>query len=111
MQQNFELPKTPFKNPEEELAHLRKLIAEKEKNLEEAGLRKETFAPARESLAEYKRERSSVVLHNDFEIKKEEVDRIVLKLSPEEHDRQVSELVKLAKEKGVKNALAVMEKM
>lgn len=111
MQKNFERPETPFKNPEEEIAHLRKLIYEKEQNLNSVGLQKDTFSPAREMIAEYKREQPKKVLHEDFEIKKEDVDKIVLKLAPEEHDRQVSELVKLAKEKGIKNALAVVEKM
>ena len=30
MENQFPLPKTPFKNPEEEISHLQKLIAEKE---------------------------------------------------------------------------------
>lgn len=107
----FPLPKTPFKNPEDEISHLRKLIAEKEKDLENIGLKKESLQPARETLAEYKTTPSSAVLHPEYEIKKEEVNEIILKLSPEEHDKQINKLVLLAKEKGIKNALSVVEKM
>lgn len=91
--------------------HLRQLVAEKEKAYEAIGLKKEEMAGARETLAQYKVAPSTHVLHNRFELNKEELDKIVLSLSPEEHDRQISELVKLAKEKGVKNALSVVEKM
>ncbi len=49
--------------------------------------------------------------HQAAPITPEEVQRIVLKLSPEPHDRQMEELVTLAREKGIKNALAVVEKL
>lgn len=107
----FPLPKTPFQNPEDEITHLRKLIAEKEKNLEEIGLKREDLAPAREILAEYKATQPAATLQPEYEIKKEEIEKIALKLSPEEHDKQINELIALAKEKGIKNALSVVEKM
>lgn len=111
MEYKFPLPKTPFQNNEDEISHLRKLIAEKEKNLQEFGLKKETLTPTKEVLSEYKVTPASIALHPSYEIKKEEVEKIVLKISPEEHDKQISELVRLAKEKGIKNALSVVEKM
>jgi hypothetical protein len=111
MEYKFPLPAAPFKNPEEEISHLRALIAEKEKNLEDIGLKKEALAETKETLAQYKAAPAAAALHPEYEIKKEEIDKIILKLSPEEHDKQISELVKLAKEKGIKNALSVVEKM
>jgi hypothetical protein len=111
MEYKFQMPEAPFKNPEEEITHLRKLIAEKEKNLEEIGLKKEALAPTRETLAQYKTVSASSALHPEYEIKKEEIENIAVKLAPEEHDKQISELVRLAKEKGIKNALSVVEKM
>lgn len=108
---NFSSPETSFKNTDEEISHLRQIIAEKEKHLQDIGLNRGDLSPARETLAEYKTVPSSKVLDEEYEIKKEEVEKIVLKLSPEEHDKQVSELVTLAKEKGIKNALSVVEKM
>lgn len=111
MEYKFPLPQTPFKNPEEEILHLRKLISEKEKHMENIGLKKESLTPARETLAEYKITPASSALHPEYEIKKEEIEKIAVNLSPEEHDKQIKELVKLAKEKGIKNALSVVEKM
>lgn len=111
MEYKFPLPQNSFKNPEEEIAHLRKLIAEKEKNFENVGIKKEKLASARETLAQYKTAPSQEVLHPEYEIKKEEVENFILKLSPEEHDKQIEALVRLAKEKGIKNALSVVEKM
>src|SRR3989338_1271173 len=111
MEYKFPLPKEPFKNREDEISHLRKLIAEKEKNLENIGLKKDFLTPAKEAITEYKTAPTTSALHPEYEIKKEEIDKIVLKLSPEEHDKQINELVNLAKEKGIKNALSVVEKM
>jgi len=111
MEYKFPPPKVPFKNSEEEISHLRNLIAQKEKDLENIGLKKETLTSARETLAQYKAMPASTALHPEYELKKEDIEKIVLKLSPEEHDKQISELVKLAKEKGIKNALSVVEKM
>ena len=108
---NFPLPISPFKTPEEEISHLRELIALKEKDLENINVKKEPLTLARETLAEYKTVPASAVLHPEYEIKNEEAEKIVLKISPEEHDKQISALVILAKEKGVRNALSVVEKM
>lgn len=111
MEYKFSPPKLPFKNSDEEINHLRKLISEKEKALETIGLRKESLSSAREVLAEYKVAPASTTLHSEYEMKKEEVQELILKISPEEHDKQISQLVLLAKEKGIKNALGVVEKM
>jgi len=111
MEQKFPLPKTPFKNTEDEISHLRNLIAEKEKHLEDVGLKKESLKPTKEVLAEYKVAPADATLHSEYKIDKNEVEKIVLKLSPEEHDVQINKLILLAKEKGIKNALGVVEKM
>src|SRR3989338_1325545 len=89
MEYKFPLPKEPFKNREDEISHLRKLIAEKEKNLENIGLKKDFLTPAKEAVTEYKTAPTTSALHPEYEIKKEEIDKIVLKLSPEEHDKQI----------------------
>ena len=102
MEYKFPLPKEPFKNPEDEISHLRKLIAEKEKDLENIGLKKEALTPTRETLAQYKTVPVTSALHPEYEIKKEEIEKIALKLSPEEHDKQINELIKLAKETDAK---------
>jgi hypothetical protein len=111
MEHKFPLPQSPFKNPEEEVLHLRKLIAEREADREAIGLRKDAITGARETLAQYKVASPKDALHPEFEMTKGDLEKVVLQLSPEEHDTQVMELLKLAKEKGVKNALSVLEKM
>lgn len=102
MEYKFSPPKLPFKNSDEEINHLRKLISEKEKALETIGLKKESLSSAREVLAEYKATPASTTLHSEYEMKKEEVQELILKITPEEHDKQISQLVLLAKEKGIK---------
>jgi len=111
MEYKLSLPEKPFKNPEEEITHLRKLIADKEKSLEVIGLKKESLATTREIIAQYKATPASGTLVPEYAIKSEDINKIVLQISPEEHDKQMNELIKLAKEKGIKNALSVVEKM
>ncbi|MBN2094356.1 MAG: TraM recognition domain-containing protein [Candidatus Zambryskibacteria bacterium] len=111
MKSAFELPKNQFKNPEDEIAHLRRLVAEKEKNLENLGVKQESLKSARETLSQYKKISDYEVLHPEYAINEEEKKEIVLRLSPEEHDKQIIELVRLAEKKGIKNALSVVEKM
>lgn len=111
MENRFALPQTPFKTTDEEIAHLKKVIEEKEKALSDLNIKKDDLAVARETLALYKSSSAQDVLHNEFQIDTHEVEKIVIELSPEPHDKQISELVLLAREKGVKNALTVVEKM
>lgn len=111
MEHKFPLPQNPFKNPEEEILHLRKLIAEKERASQEIGLMRDDLHATKETLSQYKLTRIDQTLHQDLEIPKAEVESIVLKLLPEEHDVKIRELVLLAKEKGVRNALSVVEKL
>ncbi len=111
MEYKFTSPQKPFSNREEEISHLKKLIAEKEEALNKIGVKKDDLYPVREIISEYKVSPDKNVLSNDFALKEEEKDQIILKISPETHDKQVSSLVLLAKEKGIKNALSVVEKM
>lgn len=102
METRFNLPQTPFKTREEEMEHLRKVIEEKEKALEALNIKKDELAPARETLAEYKTYGDSQVLNKDFGISPHEVEKILTKLSPETHDVQISELVKLQRKEASK---------
>lgn len=111
MDYKFKMPEAPFKNPEEEVSYLRGLVAEKEKALEQVGINKDPVSLARETLAEYKTVKSEDVMHPEFHSSPQHIEGFTLSLSAEEHDRQVSELVKLAKEKGIKNALSAVEKL
>lgn len=111
MEYKFISPSKPFSNNEEEILHLRKLIKNKEEALEKIGINKNDLYPTRQVIAEYKVAPTKEVLQDNYSLKEEEKESIVLNISPEEHDKQVSSLVLLAKEKGIKNALSVVEKM
>lgn len=100
----------PFKNKEEEINHLRKVIAEKENALNNLGIKKDELAVARQVLSEYKVAPPNVIDPN-FALNQNAIEDIVLNISKEEHDKQIIELVKLAKEKGIKNALFAVDKI
>lgn len=107
----FQTKEGPFKTPEEEIMHLRKVIAEKEKSYSDIGLNKEDLKSAKEVVSEYKTTPRDRVLHPELNILDDQIEEIKLKISPEEHDVQIKELLKIAKQKGVRNALAVVDKM
>ncbi len=64
-----------------------------------------------EQVGEYKKREFSEVIHPDTVLDEIELNKIVLDLSPEEHDDQMQELISLVKNKGIKNALRVVDKM
>lgn len=109
-----------FRTVGEELAYLRGEVAERAKSAENIGLKTSPESVTRQIVAEYKREPAREILHKEFALKEEESSKIVekfkggevkLNLTPEEHDAKVQELMTLAKEKGIKNALSVVEKI
>jgi hypothetical protein len=99
-----------FVNPEEEINFLRERLAEKEK---EASFSKES-APVnheKEVIREYSEKPAREILHHEKVLGEQEVERIVLDLKPEEHDKQMEELLGLLIEKGARNTISVVEKM
>ncbi len=101
------------------MAFLRRAFNERKEDYQKAGVnptspeasRGLSAKAEREVLAEYKNVQPQVAMHPEFEVPKEEVEKIVLNLRPEEHDKKIEELIALAKEKGIKNALSVVEKL
>src|SRR5688572_1956927 len=108
--ENFQWKEQQFKTPKEEIDFLRKQVAEKERELSEKGEKPNTDVLVAESVESYKNAPDSAI-HDDMKIRKIEVDRIILNLSPENHDSQISELLKVLREKGVKNAFHVLQKL
>ncbi len=112
-----------FENVEEELAFLRGKIAERKVHSERIGLKENVLNVARQTIAEYKTEPAHKVLGKEFAVKEEEIEKIAthmrggageqvkLNLSPEEHDAKIEELVELAKKRGIRNALSIIEKL
>ncbi len=100
-----------FNSPEEEISYLRGQVAEKERLIKEKG--DEVYRPnvINETIAEYKKTVPEEVLSKEYKLSHMHKDAIVLDLAPEPHDEKISELLGILQERGVMNALSVIEKM
>ncbi|MBT4730560.1 hypothetical protein HOB87_01130, partial [Candidatus Woesearchaeota archaeon] len=99
-----------FINPQEELEFLREKVAKQEQesnNIEQAP-REETIS---RQIDEYKREKPEVILEENYRLPEKQEGEILLKLSPEEHDDKIAELLGILQEKGIKNTLSIVDKM
>jgi DNA helicase HerA-like ATPase len=103
-----------FKNPEEELAFLREQVSMHEKGLQEkspeSSLETVQDQATRDVVESYKQE-SPEILHQDMRHEQSQSEEISLRLKPETHDRQIEELFGMLLEHGLKNTLAVIDKM
>lgn len=100
-----------FKSPEEELAFLRAHIAEREKALKESGFETSKEALAENVVSEYQKYEPKEVLEKKAVMKEPELERVVLRLAPEEHDKKIEELFGLLNDKGISNTLSVVMKL
>jgi hypothetical protein len=99
-----------FTTPQEELEFLREKVASHEQksgNIEQAP-KEEVIS---QQIHEYKKEIPEAVLEESYKLPEKKMGEIVLKLSPEEHDSKMGELLGILQEKGIKNALSVVEKI
>ena len=105
-----EMPK--FKNPKEELEYLRAHVAKREQELMDMGHFEHAGEnAAKDVIMEYKEIPTEQVLHKDNIVSPKEAGGIVLKLKPESHDKVMEELLGILMEKGIKNALSIVESM
>ena len=100
-----------FKNPEEELQYLRAKVSEHEKALAGKGESVPQEKIIKEEILSHSKKRPQDVLDEHFALKDQEVQSIVLDLSPEEHDSQMGELINILQDKGILNTLSVVDKM
>ena len=100
-----------FSSPEEELVFLREQIASKEKALEATGEVQSKETAAKQTLEQYKNIPANEALHENFRITVEQTEKIVLDLTPEDHDKTMAELLGVLREKGIKNTFTVVEKL
>ncbi|MEO8637529.1 MAG: DUF87 domain-containing protein [Candidatus Taylorbacteria bacterium] len=100
-----------FSTPEEELSFLRGEVAKRESELKEKGIEKPKEQVISEEVQKYKQVPGGEVLHPQFEMSKEERGKIVLDLTPEEHDQKMSEFLGILEEKGIKNTLSIIEEL
>ncbi|MFZ2303192.1 MAG: TraM recognition domain-containing protein [Minisyncoccia bacterium] len=104
-----------FRSPEEEVVYLRAQIAEREQALGIApGSPERTLEKreevAREKVAEYRTTPTENVLDKSYQMKVNDLETNVVKLGVE-HKSAIDQLMQIAKEKGIKNALAILEKL
>lgn len=100
-----------FSSPEEELAYLRAQIEKTEKILNERGIDSSKEYIASGLVETYRKVDAGDVLHPKHSINESDKNELVLRLRPEPHDKTMEELLGVLLEKGVKNALEVVERM
>jgi len=99
-----------FKSPEEELDYLRRAVKKYEDTVEITGGVPERDKSVSIQLERYKVTAPQDVLHPSFGMHKLEIGGKVLELAPEPHDTQVEEILKIAKDRGIRNAISIAEK-
>src|SRR3989344_405158 len=107
---NFE-GQSKITNLEEELTRLREAAEKLATESKEKGTEITPHSAAEETIKKYAATPHSEVLHKEYAIKENEAERIVTELSPEEHDEKIDHLIGIMQEKGVRNAMTVVEKM
>lgn len=100
-----------FQTPEEEVAYLRAQLAEKEKGLNDQGIETNRNEIADALLKDYKEKPSDEVLHEKMAVSSQQIEGIVLELSPEEHDPEIEELFATLMAHGIKNTLNIVAKL
>jgi hypothetical protein len=100
-----------FKSPEEELAYLRNRVAEQEQALDVPPNKFEGDRIAKREIVQYADTPASTVLHEAVVMPEHETVRHLLKLEPEEHDKQLDGLLELVATRGIRNALSVVARL
>lgn len=103
---NQETPR--FSNPEEEIAFLREQISNKEMELRESKKDFDINDIVKQQIEIYKDKLPKDVLDDTFALAKADLDSLVLNLAPERHDKKIEELLAILNEKGIKNAMSVL---
>ncbi len=104
-------PMPQFKSPEEEVAFLREALAQKERSLAEQGVEASREKIASETIQAYREMPTETALHSSQQMSPAEQEGFVLRLRPEAHDRIMEELLGVLLDRGIKNALNLVEGM
>ncbi|MBI4118118.1 MAG: ATP-binding protein [Parcubacteria group bacterium] len=100
-----------FATPEAELAYLRERLRATEHELGSRGEKNASGKAAEEVVREHTVRAPEEVLPQERILPAAEAEAIALNLSPEKHDDRMGEFLGLLQEKGIKNALAVIEQL
>jgi hypothetical protein len=110
MERSIEAPAKPLSTPEEELAYLREQVALKERELTAMRDSSPREVVIQERILHH-RDSPETVLAPQMRVPEGDVRTIALNLDPDDTDETISELRSIMEEKGIKNALAVLEKI
>ena len=108
-----------FSSPEEEVMFLRQQIALREAEVKNGSYDRVGTGSVYEQnnevgvqvTREYQSTEAEAVLTNTYQVSEHEIRSLGLTLEPEEHDWQMAELVKIMRDKGIRNALSVVDKL
>ena len=99
-----------FSSPQEEVTYLRAQIAEQERAAKANGQTLERPVIVQEKVTEYRAQPAAQVLAPEYQLKAHELEEGVLKMG-KEHEETIDELVRVMMERGIKNALTILEKL
>jgi hypothetical protein len=102
---------TKITNPQEELARLREVAVQHAERAKESGIELAPHQAVNETIKQYAETKPKEVLHPEFALKSHETEAITLQLRPELHDQQIEQLIGVLQEKGIRNAMSVLERM
>lgn len=100
-----------FSSPQEEIEHLKQQILERERELHAVNERPDRDAVVYEKLHEHRTLPVHETLAKGHAMMEAHANKYALDLAPETHDDQVESLIALVEEKGILNALTVVEAM
>ncbi len=109
MEKSFFNGEQKFGSPEEELEHLRREVALREHDLRARNAEVKREEIVADQIKDYSYKPAAQVLHPSFETGAAEIAELALNLAPEAHDVKMAELLKVLREKGVKNTLSVLD--
>lgn len=101
-----------IENLEQELSRIRQEIERRKKEpVEEAGVNEQKEKIISETLKSHIEENPSDTLHENYRLKKEEIEKHIKEIESEDDDRKIEELMRIVREKGVINAVRICENL
>lgn len=97
-----------FSNPQEEVKWLEEQLEAKKKEVMESGESRREKEMAKEVVEEHAQK---AVASDDYQIPEEEIEKHKSEIEKESHSKQVEQLLHIANEKGIINAIAVARKL
>ncbi len=98
-------------SPEAELEHLLRAVSHKEKHVSENFEKTDRESIIRQEVRNYAHKHPDEVLEKGYKMLEREAKEIVLELAPETHDKKMEELLAIVQEKGIRNALSIVDLM